>query len=205
MPSLIDANLAYLLVIGAIIFFFLTNLRPKNLALKAGLAACLALAGFELINLVWNPWALPLVALGPLTYMAAQRQPRYERMVGVVTFLLMAGGSAVLFVDQNGSLTINRLLAGVGSVACAQFIWLALRHPDKPGGVRDSEPADSLVGMLGICRVEIEPFATGAVEVEGVTWWARSKSFIAVGSQVRVVRQRGPILTVVLVKQPDKK
>jgi membrane protein implicated in regulation of membrane protease activity len=55
---------------------------------------------------------------------------------------------------------------------------------------------DTLVGMIGEVWIEIEPFSSGSVKIEGELWRARSKEALPAGTLVRVIRQDGITVTV---------
>jgi membrane-bound ClpP family serine protease len=72
------------------------------------------------------------------------------------------------------------------------------------GAILSNDP-DSVVGLIGETRSEIESHSAGSVLIEGEVWLARSKKPIPAGSMVRVVRQDGFVLTVKETEKLTKK
>ena len=71
------------------------------------------------------------------------------------------------------------------------------------GAIRNNDP-DSVVGLIGETRSEIEAHSAGSVLIEGELWQARSKEPIHAGSTVRVIRQDGFVLTVKEIERLKK-
>ena len=80
-------------------------------------------------------------------------------------------------------------------------IWIASQSLRNVKGARLSDDPDSVIGLIGEVRTDIEPHSAGSVLVEGEIWQARSKEPIAAGRLVRVMRQDGFWLT---VKEEEK-
>jgi membrane-bound ClpP family serine protease len=196
MEFLINPNVAYLLIVVAVVLFMSTIIDPKSTMLKAGMVLCLVATGYELVYLGGNPWALLVVAFSPLPFFALARQIRLHLPLLIITILMLTVGSVFLFVDQNGRPIVNYLLAGGVSVCCGEFVWITAGRKQNAQGTRLSDAPDSLVGLIGKVRTEIETHSTGSVEVEGELWIARSKTPIPAGSTVRILRRDGSVLTV---------
>jgi membrane-bound serine protease (ClpP class) len=196
MQSLINPNVAYLLIVAAVMLFMLSINDPKSALPKVGMALCLVAAGYELVHLKGNPWAFLVVALSPLPFFVALHQTRLNLPVLIATILMLTMGSVFLFVDQNGRPVVNYLLAGGVSLACAEVIWITLRRTKASEGASSSDLSASVVGLIGEVFTDIEVHSTGSVKVEGELWQARSEKPIAAGNMVRVLRQDGPTLTV---------
>jgi membrane-bound ClpP family serine protease len=197
MEFLINLNIAYLLIVTAVMLAMLNFLLPGSLLAKAGMLLCLVAAGFELYHLQANPWALLVAALSLLPFMAALQQTRLHRTLLVLTILMLVVGAFFLFSDQEGHPAVNSLLAGLVSIACAQFIWLAGRR--EPDAARRGQDPNSMVGLIGQARTDV--FETGLVKIEGEFWPARSHNPIPAGSMVRILRSDG---TVLFVKKVEK-
>src|SRR6266540_7444765 len=89
MGLLINPNVAYLLVVTAVMLMLLTFMNPKPNWLKIGMAICLVAAGYELVNLKGNPWAFAVVALSPLPLFIAIRQERVNSPLFLLTILML--------------------------------------------------------------------------------------------------------------------
>jgi membrane-bound serine protease (ClpP class) len=196
MGFLINPNAAYILIVVAVLLFMLTINNPKSKLAVAGMALCLAAAGYELIHLRANPWVLLIVGLSPLPFIATIRQARLHLPLLIVTILMLTVAPVFLFVDQNGYPAVSYVLAGLVAAICGDIIWITIGQKQNAQGRRLDDDPDSVVGLLGKARTAIENHTAGSVEVEGELWTARSKVPIAAGSMVRILRRDGFVLTV---------
>jgi len=176
--------------------FLLTLIVPHPRAAMAGMVLCLAAAGYELVYLRGNPWALLVVALSPLIFLAAIRQTRWLAHLLFIGMLMLTVGAMALLVDQNGRPTVSYGLAAVISILYGEVIWISLGSKRIADGVVARENPPPMMGMIGEVRTEIGAITPGLVEIEGELWTARSQELIPAGSTVRVVRCEGPVLTV---------
>jgi membrane-bound serine protease (ClpP class) len=196
MEFLINPNIAYLLIFTAVMLSLWAFNDPQSTWQKVGMVLCFAAAGYELLYLKWNPMALLVVALSPLPLFIAIRQARLNSPLFLITILMLTMGSTFLFVDQNNRPVANYGLAAIVSVFCSTFIWIGIGRMRNAEGVRLSNDPDSVVGMIGEVRTDIESHSAGSVLVDGELWQARSKNPIPAGATVRVLRQDGFWLTV---------
>jgi membrane-bound serine protease (ClpP class) len=196
MEFLINPNIAYLLVVTAVMLSLWAFNDQKSAWQKVGMVLCFAAAGYEFVYLKWNPLALLVVALSPLPLFIAIRQARLNSPLFLITILMLTMGSTFLFVDQNNHPGVNYGLAAIVSVFCGTFIWIGIGRMRNAEGVRLSNDPDSVVGLIGEVRTDIESHSAGSVLVDGELWQARSKNPIPAGAMVRVLRQDGFWLTV---------
>ncbi len=194
MNFLIDPNIAYLLVVAAVMLAITSLLFPRSTLSKIGTMICLAGAGFELFNLPPNPWALVAVAFSPLTYFMATRQSGPRRSLLIVTAAMFVFGTAFLLVDEKGLPAANSGLILVVSVICAQFIWVSTERRLNAQGARRGVDLDSLIGLVGTAVTQVED--VGLVKIEGEICSARSDQPIPAGSTVRVLKLEGRVLVV---------
>lgn len=204
MASLINPNLAHLLVVVGVTLLLLTNFNPKSTRLKVGMVLCLVAADVEFFYLKVNPWAFLIVALSPLPFFIAVRQARPQNPLFLISILMLAISSVFLFVDQNNRPIVLVGPAGFVSTLCAAILWIATERLRNAEGARLSSDPDSVVGLIGETRTEIESHSAGSVLVEGELWQAHSKKPIPAGSTVRVLRQDGFWLTVKKVEKLTK-
>jgi membrane-bound serine protease (ClpP class) len=205
MIFLINPNLAHLLVVASIVLILLTDINPKSMKLKIGMALCCVGAGVEFIYLKVNPWALLLVAFSPLPFLITVRQEHAYNPLFLITILMLVIGSVFLFVDQNNRPLVNFGLAGFVSIIYASIIWISTERIRNAEGIRLNNDSDSIVGLIGEARTDIEAHSAGSVLVEGEIWQARSKQPIHAGDTVRILRQDGFWLTVKKVENLTKK
>ena len=204
MAFLTNPNLAYLFVVVGVMLLLLTNINPKSTIPKVGMVLCFIAAGVEFVFLKVNPWAFLVVALSPLPLFIAIRQERVNSPLFLLTILMLTLGSVYLFVDQNARPVVNFGMAGFVSIICAATIHLLSENMRNAEGARLSNDPNSVVGLIGEVKTDIEPHSAGSVLVEGELWQARSRNPIPAGSTVRILRQDGFWLTVKQVEELTK-
>jgi len=205
MEFLINPNFAYLLIVTAVALALWILNDPKTTWQRAGMLVCVAVAGSEFIYLKGNPLALLVVTLSPLPFFVAIRQSHGNSPLILITSLMLTIGSAFLFVDQDNHPVVNHSLTGPVSVFCAVFIWISSGRLRNVEGTMLSNHPSSLLGLIGQVQIDIEPYSTGSVLVNGELWLAQSKKPISAGATVRVLRQDRFWLTVKKVENLPKK
>jgi membrane-bound serine protease (ClpP class) len=199
MNLFINPNLAYLLAVAAVMLAFSTILFPRANWPKIGMVICLLGAGFELFNLQANPWGLVMMALSPLPYYAATRQPGLRRILLLLAGMMIVFGSAYLFVDKKGTPVVHSALLFLVSIFCAGYIWVETERRLNAQEFRRGANPDSLVGSIGKATTLVDD--VGMVQIDGDTWPARSDQPIPAGSTVRVTKCMGRILVVKKVEK----
>ncbi len=199
MEFLIDPNIAYLSIVGAVTFVLLTFVMPRSRIPIVGVVICLALAWYEISQLKADPWPLILAVLSPIPFYIAVRTSRLHFPLLLLSIMMLTIGSYFIFTDQNGTPTVNlNLVMGV-SFLSALFAWGAYNRQNQKQNEEGNYDPDSVVGLIGEARTEID--SSGLVLVEGELWRARSKTPIPAGSAVRVIRSGGGLLTVQKVER----
>jgi len=194
MDILINPNIAYLSIVGAVIFVMLTFVMPRSRVPIIGFVICLALAWYEISQLKANPWDLIIAVLSPIPFYIAVRTSRLHFPLLLLSLMALTIGSYFIFTDQNGAPSVNlNLVMGV-SLLSALFAWAAYNRQIQKRTEKGIYDPDSVVGLIGEARTEID--SSGLVVVEGEIWRARSKTPIPAGSAVRVIRSGGGLLTV---------
>lgn len=204
MEFLVNPDVAYLLIVTAVMLFILTAVKPKSILLKVGMAVCLVAAGYEFSQLNGNIWALLFVAFSPLPFLVATRQPRPNSFLAFATIGMLTIGSVFLFWTADGKLYIMPL-AGLVAIFCGRVVWILFLRFRDGSRVRVSDNPNSLVGFVGIAKTAIEKFDSGMIEVEGEVWVAHSDQTIPVGSTVRIIRFDGLSVTVEKVEELTRK
>lgn len=205
MNLLINPNIAYLLLVTAVLLLLWTSYHPNSTLPKILMALCFLAGGYEFLYLKGNPWAFLVMALSPVPFLVAVRQSRTYSPLVLITILMLTLGSAFLFVDQQGKVLVSPAVTGIVSVFGTLLIWIVMGRVGRTQSTTLSEDPGSLVGLIGEVRTDIERYSTGLVMVEGELWQARSKEFIPAGSTVRVLRQDAYILTVKKTQNLTKK
>jgi membrane-bound ClpP family serine protease len=205
MNLLINPNIAYLLLVTAVMLLLWTSYHPHSTWPKIWMVLCFFAGGYEFVYLKGNPWAFLAVVSSPLPFFLALRQSRAYSPLILVTIVMLTVGSAFLFMDEKSTRLLNPGLSGGVSVFVALAIWIGMGRLGKSQSTILSEDPGSLVGLVGEVKTDIEPYSTGSVLVEGDLWRARSKEFIPAGRAVRVLRQDAYILTVKETEKLTKK
>ncbi len=194
MISFVDPNVGYALLMGGVVLAVLALFVPGTGLLELGAFAALFAAGYMLINLPFNWWALVLmvVALAPLALAVRRRKGGWALLAGSIVGLF--AGSIFVFRTASGGPAVHPLLALLLSSGSAGLIWLIARKTVDSFFLPPTHNPERVVGMLGEARTDLRP--QGTVYVLGENWSAQSSEFIARGSAVRVIRRQGLMLDV---------
>ena len=203
MEFLINPNIAYLSIVGAVIFVMLTFVVPRSRIPIVGFFLCLALAWYEVSQLKANPWGLIIAVLSPIPFYFAVHTSRLHYPLLLLSLMALTIGSYLIFTDQNGTPTVSLVLVEGISLLSAIFALAAYNRQKQKQNEKGIYDPDSVVGLIGEARTEID--SSGLVLVEGELWRARSKTPIPAGSAVRVIRSGGGLLTVEKAEGLSKK
>lgn len=193
MDFLLDPNVAYLILLGAVLLTMLSLASPGTGLLELAALFCIALAGYTIYNLSINWWALLILGLSLIPYVYAIRKPKRELFLALA-ILLLVFGSVFVFPRTEKQGVVNPLVAIVGSGSVAAFLWFAVRKSIEAMSRRPSHDLTNLIGQVGEARTRIND--EGSVQINGELWSARSEKPIPAGSSIRVVRREGFILVV---------
>jgi len=199
MEFLLNPNVAYVLIVACAILALSTIIVPGTGIPEVGLVLCLGLAGYSIYTLGINGWALLVVGLSIVPFVFALRLKTLRLPLLALSILMLIGGSIFLFLDEKGWPAVNPLLAGIVSILCGGFIWIAVERGLVAQHSRPRNYPAALVGAVGEARTELDK--DGSVQVGGELWSARSEKPIASGSPVRVVQRDGFILVVEKISQ----
>jgi membrane-bound serine protease (ClpP class) len=193
MEFLLDPNIAYFLLIAAILFVLLAIATPGTGIPELLALFTLVLAGYAVSQLSLNWWALVLLVLSLVPFFFAVRGPRRELWL-VVSILGLTIGSVFFFPAEKGLLSVNPILAVVTSALLAAFLWLAARKVLQIYQVMPTHELSALIGQRGETKTAVKE--EGSVQVASELWSARSEKLIPVGSVVHVVGRKGFVLIV---------
>jgi membrane-bound serine protease (ClpP class) len=193
MDFLLDPNIAYLFVLGAVLLAMLALVTPGTGVFEIGAFFCMALAGYAIYNLSFNWWALILLGLSLVPFVYAIQKPKRELFLALALLLLVVG-SVFMFPRTEEQRIVNPLVAIVGSALVAGFLWIAVRKSLEAAHASPSHSLDGLVGLVGEAKTRINE--EGSVQVKGELWSARSENSIPAGSAIRVIRRDGFVLIV---------
>jgi len=193
MNTLVDPNIAYLLLMVGSILLMMAIVTPGTHLLEGGALFLLALAGYEIYLLGFNFWALIvlIVSLAPFIY--AIQKPRREWALAL-SILCLIIGSLYLFPGSGFLPAVNPILAVVISAATAGLLWVIVRKGMQAIHARPLQDLERLIGQTGQAKTEIRD--SGSAQVAGELWSARSEKVIPAGSRVRVLKREGFTLIV---------
>jgi len=193
MDFLLDPNVAYLILLGAVLLAMMSLATPGTGLLELGALFSILLAGYCIYRLSFNWWALILLGLSIIPFFYAIQKPKRELYLAF-SILLLIIGSVFIFPRTENQAVVNPLVVVVASVLVAGFLWIAVRKSLEAAGVRPIHNLDALIGKVGEARTRVE--AEGSVQVDGELWSARSEKTIPEGSSIRVIRRDGFVLIV---------
>jgi membrane-bound serine protease (ClpP class) len=193
MDFLLDPNIAYLILLGAILLAMMALASPGTGLFEIGAFFCIALAGYAIYHLSFNWWALILLGLSIVPFVYALQKPKRELYLAL-SILLLVIGSVFMFPRTADQAVVNPLVAILASVLVAGFLWIAVRKSVEATSARPTHDLSGLVGQIGEARTSVND--EGSVLVAGELWSARSEKPIPAGSSIRVLRREGFILIV---------
>lgn len=193
MEFLLDPNVAYFLLVSGFLLAILALFAPGTGFLEVGAVLILVMAGYGIINLPLNLWALVILILGVFPFILALRQSRKLAYLAVSIVALVVG-SVFLFRTEERLMAVNPVLAVPVSVLAVGFLWLIARKSLDAIARTPDHSLGRLHGMLGTAESDV--FMEGTVSAGGEQWSARSENFIPAGSRVRVIGREGLILIV---------
>jgi len=193
MDFLLDPNVAYLILLGAVLLAMLSLATPGTGLFEIGAFFCILLAGYAIYQLSFNWWALVLLGLSIVPFVYALQKPKRELYLAL-SILLLVVGSVFIFPRTGNQAVVNPLVAVLASGLVAGFLWIAVRKSLEAAGARPIHNLDALIGKIGEARTRVE--AEGSVQVDGELWSARSEKTIPEGSSIRVIRRDGFVLIV---------
>ena len=202
MEFLLNANVAYLLLVLGFILTLLAIVTPGTGLLEVGAFFCLALVAyiiFTATNVGLNPLSLVVLLLSLFPFIYATRKPRRSFWLGLSIVMILVG-SVYLFNVEGWLPQVNPILAIGVSALAGGFIWLVVSKTLKAIHERPSHDLDSLIGKIGESRTTIHE--NGSVQVAGELWSARSEKSIGTGKPVRVTGRDGFVL---IVEKADEK
>lgn len=197
MEFFLDANVAYLLLVGAVVFSALALMTPGTGVLEISALFFILLAGYAVYNLSFNGWALALLVLSFLPLFLALRRPQ-QKLWLILSLLGLTVGSVFFFPAP-----VNPILAAVTSLLFLAFLWISAQKILQISQVRPVHDLSSLIGQRGETKTSLEP--QGSVQVAGELWSARSEKPIPPGRVVRVIGREGFTLLVEEETEPHSK
>jgi membrane-bound serine protease (ClpP class) len=193
MDTLVNANIAYLLLMFGSIFLLMAIVTPGTHLMEGAALLFLAAAGFEVWKLGFNAWALIVLGLALVPFIYAIRKVHREWALAL-SILMVVVGSLYLFPGTGWLPAVNPVLALVISLLSAGFLWIAVRKGMLAFHARPLQDLKGLIGQTGMTKTEV--FSAGSVQVASELWSARSGKPIPAGTRIRVTGREGFTLVV---------
>jgi membrane-bound ClpP family serine protease len=194
MEFLLDANVAYTLLVTGILLGLLALVNPGTGALEIGALFAFTIAAYGAYNLDINPWALVVLVLALIPFLYSLRLPKWRMALLGATILLVVGGSVFMFVGEDGWPAVNPIVATVVSLMYGGFLYIGIDRSIAAMQSRPSHDLDMLVGQIGEAKTKVHD--NGSVQVAGELWSARSERTIPIGTAIRVIKREGFVLLV---------
>ena len=201
MNTLVNANIAYLLLMFGSIFLMMAIVTPGTHLLEGGALLMLAAAGYEIYNLGFNWWALIILVLAHVPFVYSIRKSGREWALAV-SLLALIVGSLYIFPGTGFLPAVNPVLAVVISLLSASFLWFVVRKGMQAFHARPLQDLQNLIGQTGQAKTELAILNGGSVQVASELWSARSEAPIPAGSRIHVVSREGFTLIVERDGQP---
>lgn len=186
-------SLLYLFLVAGIWLAALAVVNPGTGVLEILALAALGGAGLGTIFVPLNAWALIVLALGGVLFVASLRLPRPEIWLAF-SALALSVGSVFLFQPEGGGAAVHPLLALTVSLLTLGYFWWAIRSAITAQRARPTIDPNKVIGEVAEVRTELNP--VGSVYTVGELWTARSEDRVKVGKKVKVVDREGLMLLV---------
>lgn len=194
MEFLLDANVAYILLVGGMSLAILAILNPGTGILELVALFALILAGWEVYHLPFNYWAFALLLVGGGLFLLSVRKTKHWGYLAFSILALVTGSAFLFRGEQWWQPSVNPILAVSVSLLSGGFFWLAARKVIEADSLQPAHDINQLVGAIGEAKTEIHE--EGSVQIGAELWSARSSQFIPQGERVRVVAREGFVLIV---------
>ncbi len=193
MEFLLDPNIAYFVLVLAILFVLIALAMPGTGVPEVLALFAMLLAGYAIYHLSVNWWALGLLLLGLAPFYFSVRGPRREMWLAL-SIVGFTAGSLFFFPAKSGLISVHPALAAVTSVLFAASLWITARKIVQIAQSRPTLELTALIGECGETRTDVKE--NGSVQVASELWSARSEKLIPAGRVVRVVGRDGFVLIV---------
>ena len=198
--STLFPSLLYLLLVAGIWLTALAVVNPGTGALEILALAALGGVALGTIYVPFNAWALIVLALGGVLFVASLRLPRPEIWLAL-SALALSVGSVFLFQSAEGGVAVHPLIALSVSLLTLGYFWWAIRSAINAQRARPTMDPDRVIGEIAEVRTELNP--VGSVYALGELWTARSESRVRGGKRVKVVGREGLMLLVEIKEEAE--
>jgi membrane-bound serine protease (ClpP class) len=192
MTSIIDPNLAYVLVVGGFVLSVLAILTPGTGVVEIGGIFALVLGGYGVISNPTNLWALIFIfPFFPLIF--TYRKSKKDYYLGLAIILLNIV-CYTIFRGENRLFAVSIFLGFFVVLINAPIIWFIVKRVTEAIDKTPDFNPMNIVGKMGEARSNLA--LEGTVYVDGEEWSAKSKQKIIAGQKIRVIAKEGLTLLV---------
>jgi membrane-bound serine protease (ClpP class) len=193
MDFLLNPNIAYLVLVSAMLFTLVAVITPGTGIAEILALFSLLLAGYAVYNLAFNWWAFALLILSAIPFVYGIRAPRRGLWLAI-SIVGLTLGSIFFFPAQEGLISVDLPLAIVTTLAYSAFLWFSARKVLEISAVRPVHELSGLIGQRGEAKTAIGE--EGSAQVAGELWSARSDAVVPPGSAIKVIGREGFVLVV---------
>ncbi len=192
MTPIIDANIAYVLLVVGFVLSVLALLTPGTGVVEIIGLFSMILAGYGIISNPVNYWALIiLVPFLPLIYVYRKTKKDYFLIIAIASLNI---GSFMIFKSEEGGFSVSPIIAIVVTLLNAPILWVIVKKIIEAIDRKPDFDPGNIIGAIGEARTNI--FLEGTAYVSGEEWSVRSNEKINKGEVVKVVKKEGLILWV---------
>ena len=186
-------DMVYLVLLAGLWLAALSVVAPGTGVLELAALATLILAGFGVLQLDINAWALAVLAVGAV-FFGLSVWRRGQALWLALAAITLSLGSSFLFRGTGDGPSVHPVLTAVAVVGTLGYFWVAVRKALLAGRARPTIDPAAVLGQIGETRTDLDPI--GTVYAGGELWTARANRRIPSGAAVRVVEKDGLILIV---------
>ncbi|GAB4529976.1 MAG: hypothetical protein Fur0018_16900 [Anaerolineales bacterium] len=190
----VTPDIAYVVLMLAILLIIMALLAPGTGLLELLALVFFLAAGYQMLQVPLNLWALIVIAAGVVPLYLAVRQRGQRLFLGLAVALFFSG-SALLFRSLDGRIFgVHFLLVAAVTVLEGGFIWFMMEKTIETFFKPPVHDLSTLIGQVGEARTDIAQ--EGSVYVSGELWSAHSQTAIRQGNLVKVIARDGFCLIV---------
>jgi len=192
MTSIIDPNLAFVLLVGGFVLSVLAILTPGTGVIEIGGIFALVVAGYGVISNPSNLWAFIFIV--PFFPFILIYRKNKKNIFLILAIIFLNVGCYTLFRKESGGFAVSIILGIIVALVDAPILWFIVKRITE---ALDKAPAFNLsqiIGKIGDARTNISP--EGTVYVDGEEWTARADHSINKGQSIRVTAIDGLTLSV---------
>lgn len=192
MTSIIDPNLAYVLLVIGFVLSVLAILTPGTGLVEIGGIFTLIIGGYGVISNPNNLWAFIFVIPFLPLILIYRKQKKDFYLILAIIFLNI--GAYAIFSNGNNGFAVSIPLALIVLLINAPILWFIVKRITEALERKPDFNPLNVIGKIGEARTNISP--EGTAYIDGEEWSVRSAEKIYLGNQVKVIGKDGLVLIV---------